>query len=89
MKTIGDIVFPTTPEELKLWTPTIRIVALCRDVLVVATTRIEGTWKAYCAAVPGQNHDNEWQEVLRQGSPLIKEIACVIFKDFAAIPYSK
>lgn len=80
---------PTTREEALGWTPTVRIVALARDVLVVARTRIEGRWKAYCAAVPGKNHDHEWQAVLDQGCPLRKEIARAIFPVFADLPYAR
>jgi len=87
MKTIGSCQFPETSEEAKLWKPKIRIHALAAHVLCVATTRIEGKWKAYCDVVPGVNHDNEWRTVLDQGCPLSRSIAIVIFREFSDIPY--
>ena len=59
--------------------PTVRRIALARQVLVVATTRIEGTWKAYCDAVPGENHDDEWQKVLEDGCQVSERVARVLF----------
>lgn len=76
-----------TQEEPRAWQPTIRAHALSWNVLAVATTRIEGTWKAYCGAVPGQNHDHEWQEVMDQGCQLPEGIARAIFPCLADIPY--
>ncbi|KKK66155.1 hypothetical protein LCGC14_2264450 [marine sediment metagenome] len=74
--------------ETKNWTPMIRTHALASKVLVVAQTRIEGTWAAYCDAVPGDNHGIEREAVLARGDKLIEEIARVLFPEFADIPYS-
>lgn len=41
------------------WAPFTAHCALDRNVLCVATTRIEGAWSAYVAAVPGVNHGRE------------------------------
>jgi len=52
-------------------------------VIVVA---IEGSirdWAAYIGAVPGQNHEREWQLVLEDGSKLFQKFAEVLFPDFA------
>jgi hypothetical protein len=61
--------------------------ALAMDVLAVAVvdtfeyddghTRVE--WTAYCGAVPGQNHEEEWQNVRATGSKLPRDVAKAIF----------
>ena len=89
MKTIGNYRFPETCDEANAWEPATRWRALNRDVLAVATTRVEGTWKAYCAAVPGYNHDDEWQAVLDQGCPMTDAVAKVLFPEFDGIPYAR
>ena len=89
MRRIGRFDFPDNPVEAQEWRPYIRRIALSRSVLVVATTRIEGMWKAYCDSVAGQNHDDEWQEVLRVGSPMLKEWAEAMFHDFKDVPYAR
>ena len=75
--------------EVERWKRTIRSKALNRDVLVVATTRIEGTWKAYCGAVPGFNHDAEWREILRHGGTVEERIARAMFPEFADMKYAR
>ena len=52
---------------------------LSTRVLAVAATRTEGTWKAYIDAVPGWNHDNEWQKVLAHGAMLDEPVARLLF----------
>jgi len=37
---------------------------------------------AYIDAVPGENHEREWMEVMREGSKLPKEVAEMLFPDF-------
>ena len=74
--------------ELRDWTSTIRVHSLASKVLVVAETRIEGTWAAYCDAVPGMFHDKEYDAVLRRGDKLMEEIARIIFPVFADLPYA-
>jgi len=66
-------------------------VALACDVVAVAITRQEGKWCAYCKAVRGFSHEDEWQEVLRTGEKLSETIAKAIFPDFAALelPYAR
>jgi hypothetical protein len=68
--------------------PKIRRVVLCRDVIVVAKTRIEGTWAAYIGSVAGQNHDIEWREVLKEGCKLPEDLARTIFPSFKELPYA-
>ena len=76
-------------EELKDWSPYIRTCSLASKVLVVAKTRIEGTWAAYCDAVPGNNHDIERLAVLENGDKLTEEVARVLFPMFDDLPYAR
>ena len=76
-------------KEIKDWTPTIRVHSLASEVLVVAKTRIEGSWAAYCDAVPGMFHDKEYDAVLRRGDKLMEEIARVLFPEFKDLPYAR
>jgi len=89
MKTIGDYNFPETEDECNEWRPDISSIALHSEVLVVAKTRIEGTWKAYCAPVAGVNHKEEIREVLRNGVEVYEEYAVVMFPIFEGVPYAK
>ncbi len=70
------------------WAPTVRRHALSSRVLAVARTRIEGTWAAYCDAVPGHDHDREQGAVLSNGDKLPEEVARVLFPGFEDLPYS-
>jgi len=81
--------FPTTPQEAADWDPVVRVRALASRVLVVAQTRVECAWAAYCDAVPGQNHAVEWEEVLRQGSKLEETTARNLFPSFKGVPYAR
>ena len=69
MRTIGryNIAFPDTVghDEVRSWEPIVVHCALASRVLAVATTRVEGTWKAYCDAVPGRDHRAECDAVLK------------------------
>ena len=71
------------------WQPKIKLHGLAMRVLAVATTRIEGTWKAYIDAVPGMDHDKEYEQVLRHGDQLGEDIAKALFPGFADIPYAR
>ena len=70
------------------WKPTVCLHALASKVLVVAKTRVEGTWAAYCDAVPGDNHEAESISVLENGDKLMEEVARVLFPEFKDIPYA-
>ena len=81
--------FPKTPEEAKGWKPCFERHAIHSQVLLVAKTRIEGTWKAYCVPVPGVNHEEEqkmWQEY---GTPMTEKMARAAFPRFEEVPYAK
>ncbi len=88
MRDIDGFTFPETPDEAREWQPYQRYRALASTALVVATTRIEGCWKAYCMGVPGMTHDNEWREVLAHGDELEAEVAKVIFPELKEVPYA-
>ncbi len=91
MRQIGNYKFPEqgNTTEIEQWRPHVTRIALHKQVLVVARTRLEGTWKAYCAPVAGENHDHEWESVLRHGSQLPEDLARAIFAEFDGIPYAK
>jgi len=89
MKEIGGLPFPENQREAATWEATTTRRALARCVLVVATTRIEGMWAAYCDAVTGKNHDEEWQMVLHEGCKLPAVWARAMFPIFDDIPYSQ
>ena len=81
--------FPHNPVKAKEWEPIIYRRALHRCVLVVANTRIEGAWSAYCSNVPGMDHDKEMAEVLRTGSKLEESLARKLFPTFEGVPYAR
>jgi hypothetical protein len=75
-------------EQSQDWKPTVRRRVLVTHVLAVAQTRIEGTWAAYCDAVPGYDHDNEQAAVLLHGGKLSERVARILFPEFADLPYA-
>jgi len=64
----------------------IHVKALSGRVLVVAVQRLEG-WVAYCDAVPGWSHDQEYQEVMRTGDKILKDDAIALFGNIGTGPY--
>lgn len=70
------------------WSPVTDYKALDSRVLIVMTTRIEGTWRAYIGVVSGYSHNAEWPTVLDQGSPAQESVARACFPSMKAIPYS-
>ncbi len=88
MRVIGGFKFPETAAEAKAWEPTVSVYALAARVLAVATTRVEGCWRAYCDAVPGARHDEEWPAVREYGCALPEAVARAVFPSFAGLPYS-
>jgi hypothetical protein len=89
MKTLSNIDFPEQHSEAEAWKPTVLRYAFAMHVLAVATTRVEGTWKAYCDAVDGMDHDVEQSGVLHTGAVLAERIAREVFPQFAEIPYAE
>lgn len=80
--------FPKSVAETLSWHPMVIQRALDRRVLVVATTRVECAWSAYCSAVPGINHTKEYDEVIRYGSRLDESLARALFPLFDEVPYA-
>lgn len=80
--------FPLTVAEAQTWEPFIWLRALSARVLVVAVPRVECAWAAYCDAVPGQCHRDEWQAVRDHGAKLDEAVARVLFPAFDEVPYA-
>lgn len=68
--------------------PTVARRALSMRVLVVARTRVEGTWRAYCDSVPGFRHSDEMEAVLDHGDDIGEKFARVLFPEFDDLPYA-
>lgn len=69
--------------------PTFYREMLHTQVMVLAKTRIEGTWAAYCFPVPGENHDEEewlWEV---KGAKLPESVARSIFGHLEKMPYAR
>ena len=66
--------------------------AMNRRVMLVLSRRPEG-WCIYMDAVPGKNHDHEWEAVAKQGSKVDEPIARLMARRYfgidADIPFSK
>lgn len=78
-------------KHARLWNdgqPVPMLHELASRVICVAHARIEGTWSAYCDAVPGIRHRDEMEEVFRHGSKLRENIARALFPQFDGIPYA-
>ena len=86
---VADFPNPGDSSECRGWQPHVAVFALAPKVIAVANTRVEGRWKAYVDAVPGKNHDEEWQDVRAHGTALQENVAKVLFPGFAGIPYSR
>lgn len=62
---------------------------LARDIVVVASTRVEGTWKAYIASTKERSHKDAVPAVLERGTAVREPIARVLFPHFKNLPYSR
>ena len=80
--------FPKSVAEAETFEPLIRYRALAPEVLIVARTRVECAWAAYCAAVPGRHHRRELAAVLAYGTKVDEPIARVLFPEFDQVPYA-
>ena len=80
--------FPTNRKDAQNWTSINIQYALHRNVLCVATTRIEGAWCAYCKDVAGQDHKAEQNDVLAHGDKISDRVARVMFPQFEGVPYA-
>jgi hypothetical protein len=81
--------FPKSVAEAQAFVPLQCIRALSSRVLVVAQTRVVCSWAAYCDAVPGMNHQHEWQAVLDYGTKLDEGVARSLFPEFDEVPYAE
>lgn len=62
---------------------------LAPQVVAVAQTRIEGTWKAYIDAVgPYTEHEMSVKQVLERGTALPERVARVLFQRFVGLKYA-
>ena len=80
--------FPKSQEEARRFEPLRSIRALHRNVLCVATTRVECAWSAYCGPVPGRSHEREYHSVLAEGDKLSESVARAVFPEFEPIMYA-
>ena len=81
--------FPKSVEEAQAWRPWVGYRALSSRVLVVASTRIEIAWAAYCDAVPGDRHEDEIAAVLSDGVKAPEMVARALFPQLRDIPYAE
>lgn len=58
------------------------------NILVVAARTCDG-WKARIGIVPGKNHDEEWEDVLRFGQTLDEDLARFMFPAYSKVPYGR
>ena len=58
-------------------------------VVAAATTRIEGTWKVYIAAIDKVVGVEDIHRVLDFGHPLSEEMAVLLFPCFTDRPYAR
>jgi len=91
--TLGRFTFPNLEspnchEAAQRWRPVVVRRALHSKVLVVATTRIEGAWAAYCLPVAGRNHDDEATAWRTDGSKVSERVARALFFEFENLPYA-
>lgn len=85
-----DLNSPQCHEAAQQWRPRIVRRAIHSKVLVVAMTRIEGTWAAYVFPVAGRNHELEAKE-WRTGMRVSEAVALALFDDtglFRDLPYA-
>lgn len=81
--------FPENEAEYINWSPDKSRYILHRNVMCFAHTRVEGKWSAYCFPVPGINHDDEEYLWENEGDKLPKNVADMLFPQFAGLPYAK
>lgn len=76
--------------EGPVFTPIIDYTYLAPQVVAVAQTRIEGTFKAYVDAVPAsQNHEVCVKQVLERGTAVAEAVARCLFPRFNGLRYAR
>jgi len=71
------------------WKPEITVYALSSTALIVCTTRIEGSFRAYAKGVPGMDHKAEAAQVLKWGDDIGEDLARFLFPQYEDLPYAK
>jgi len=89
MREVSGFRFPETEQEAIEWLPQTRVLALHRNVLAVARTRIEGMWACYIFPVPGMSHSVEAKLWRTEGVKQPEDIARAIFPIFDGVQYSR
>jgi len=79
----------TVTDIRQAFKPKITVYALSSTALIVCTTRVEGTFKAYCKGVPGMDHRSEAVEVLRWGDDIGEPLARFLFPQYKDLPYAR
>ena len=77
------------PDKKSSFEPQVVWHTLARDILVVARTRIEGSWKAYIASTNERSHEDAVAEVLAHGTAVREPIARYLFPHFKDLPYAR
>ena len=62
---------------------------LAHDIVVVARTRIEGTWKAYIGSTTERRHEDAVPTILMRGAPVHEAMARALFPQFKDLPYAR
>lgn len=73
----------------ELFEPQIVVQTLARDIVVVARTRSEGTWKAYIGTTDEWSHPDATSDVLERGTAVRERVARAIFPQFKELPYAR
>jgi hypothetical protein len=69
--------------------PEITVYALSSTALIVCTTRVEGSFKAYAKGVPGMDHRSEAAQVLQWGDDIGEDLARFLFPQYEDLPYAR
>lgn len=75
--------------QILYFEPQVLWLTLARDIVVVAQTRVEGTWKAYVGYTDERSHKDAIPEVLAHGAAIREPIARAIFQKFKDLPYAR
>ena len=63
--------------------------SLARNIVVVARTRIEGSWKAYIGSTDEGSHKDAIPDILAYGTAVTESLARTIFPLFKDVPYAR
>ena len=74
---------------MKQFEPQIFRQTLAHDIVVVAKTRIEGTWKAYIGSTKERRHEDAVPVILMRGAPVHEAMARALFPHFKDLPCAR